>query len=253
VESFLRAKRNISGRIPFPAMGVFLLAAAMTGISIQAQELSLFEQIETQEQQVRPDPRPTPNERAGNGEPEFTLVGTSRIGNKHRAVLRTRSGELVTVQGGPESTVQIPGHAGYRVTSVQPREVSLAYPSGAACMSYEDRGVSCSSASLASLSLTTAAPVQVAEPVAGTNPRGRAARLAEEALQAAAQEAGGDGSEATNPFAAALRAAANESAEDAASRRAEAQRFQMRRIDPSQVPPGQRLVRTPFGDRLIDQ
>ena len=62
-----------------------------------------------------------------------------------------------------------------------------------------------------------------------------------------------DGEPPQNPFAAALRAAAAEAPEDIANRRAEAQRFEVRRINPEDVPPGKRLVRTPFGDRLIDE
>jgi hypothetical protein len=33
----------------------------------------------------------------------------------------------------------------------------------------------------------------------------------------------------------------------------EGERFRPRRIDPSDVPPGARLIRTPFGDRIITE
>jgi hypothetical protein len=60
---------------------------------------------------------------------------------------------------------------------------------------------------------------------------------------------------ADNPFAAALRAAAqNERAGNAGQRGPfNAERFQPRRIAPEDVPPGMRVVRTPFGDRLVEQ
>jgi hypothetical protein len=54
-----------------------------------------------------------------------------------------------------------------------------------------------------------------------------------------------------NPFAAALRAAREREEPDAAASRAEEQRFRPRRIDPEDVPEGYRLVRTPFGDRVV--
>jgi len=59
------------------------------------------------------------------------------------------------------------------------------------------------------------------------------------------------------PFAALSAAAAENSAGNANASRAGgrngADRFTPRRISPEDVPPGMRVVSTPFGDRLVDQ
>jgi hypothetical protein len=66
-----------------------------------------------------------------------------------------------------------------------------------------------------------------------------------------------------NPFAAALRAARERAESEGMPLEVmevmevvevvEGERFRPRRIDPSDVPPGARLIRTPFGDRIITE
>ena len=53
-----------------------------------------------------------------------------------------------------------------------------------------------------------------------------------------------------NPFAA-LREAQAENPADSSTRRGA--RFSPRRVAPEDVPPGMRVVSTPFGDRLVEQ
>ena len=227
--------------------GAAVILSLTTAGGVFAQDLNLFEGVENQSAPDQPQQRINREDRAAMSEPQFTLVGTSRIGNAWKATLRTRTGETLVVEGTPDGRVPIPGHAGYHLTGVEGRRVAIDYPANAGCMEFNDRGVSCGSDNGGSLSLTTAAPVIVQETDSNGN-GGNAERRSN-------GEVPSDGSaeEPLNPFAAALRAAANQTPEDAANRRAEAQRFQTRRIDPSEVPPGQRLVRTPFGDRLIDE
>jgi len=229
--------------------GAALILSLTTAAGVFAQELNLFEGVENSATPEQPQPSRNRGDGASATEPQFILVGTSRIGNSWKATLRTRAGETVVVRGPPDGNVPIPGHAGYQLTGVEGRSVAIDYPANAGCTEFSDKGVSCTSDNAGSLSLTTAAPMAVAITDAERNGNGGNAESRNN------DEAQPDGSaeEPANPFAAALRAAANQSPEDAANRRAEAQRFQMRRIDPSEVPPGQRLVRTPFGDRLIDE
>jgi hypothetical protein len=220
-----------------------LILSLTTSAEVLAQELNLFEGVQNAELTEQVEPRRNRDDRATN-EPQFTLVGTSRIGNSWKAMLRTSSGDTVAVRGASEDRIPIPGYNGYFISNVEGRRVAIAYPPGAACADFSDKGVLCTSDSSGALSLTTAAPVIVADN--GRNGNGDRRSNEETPVDGSAEEP-------SNPFAAALRAAANQTPEDAANRRAEAQRFQMRRIDPSEVPPGQRLVRTPFGDRLIDE
>jgi len=231
----------------FSCLGILAGAAlilSLTAGEVFAQELNLFEGVENSQAPDQPQPRRNREDRAAMNEPQFTLVGTSRIGNSWKATLRTRTGETVVVEGAPDGRVPVPGHPGYHLTGVEGRRVAIDYPASDGCTEFSEKGVSCTSDNVGALSLTTAAAVVVAE----ADRNGNGDRRNNEESQA-----DGSAEEPSNPFAAALRAAANQTPEDAANRRAEAQRFQMRRIDPSEVPPGQRLVRTPFGDRLIDE
>lgn len=213
-----------------------------------AQDLSLFEPVDNAEAVNNPVQRPGPGASASATDPEFTLVGSSRIGNKVKTTLRTRSGELVVVAGTPDSTMPIPGFGGYTLDNSRARSVSITLPAGVGCVEFTERGVSCENQNTASLSLATAAPLVVVE---RNNQAGEtnSTENAENENETADQDA-------SNPFAAALRAAAanaNEAPEDVVNRRADSQRFQMRRINPEDVPEGMRLVRTPFGDRLVQQ
>ena len=141
----------------------------------------------------------------------------------------------VEYQGG--DSVPIPGYVGYRLVSVGSREVSISYPPSAPCVNAEDQGVRCRSEGQGTLSLRTAAPVVVA------STEGQEAQ-AEGEQEAAEQN--------ENPFAAALRAAAQNEAAANGRPRGNGQRFEPRRIPPDEVPPGMRVVRTPFGDRLVE-
>ena len=230
------------------AYAALVMSLTIAG-GVSAQELNLFEGVENSDAPDQTQTRSNREERGVVTEPQFTLVGTSRIGNSWKATLRTRTGEAVTVEGTPDGRIPIPGHSGYHLTSVEGRRVAIEYPAAAGCTEFNEKGVNCASENLGSLSLTTAAPVLVANTERNGTENGRNG----ENRDNQEVQANGSAEDPANPFAAALRAAANQTPEDAANRRAEAQRFQMRRIDPSAVPPGQRLVRTPFGDRLIDE
>lgn len=229
--------------------GAALILSLTTASGVFAQELNLFEGVENSAASELPQPGRNREDRTSATEPQFILVGTSRIGNSWKATLRTRMGETVVVKGQPDGRAPIPGYTGYQLTGVEGRRVAIDYPANAGCTEFSDKGVSCTSDNAGSLSLTTAAPVAVAVADDERNANGGNG----ESRNNDESQPDGSAEESVNPFAAALRAAANQSPEDAANRRAEAQRFQRRRIDPSEVPPGKRLVQTPFGDRLIDE
>lgn len=205
-------------------------------------ELRLFEPLESSAQPEEAGQRPTT---AGNsaGSPQFTLIGTSRIAGRQTARLKARGGETVVVPVQADGQSPIPGYPGFFVEEISGRQLVIRHPSGNACNPANDQGVSCLGNDVSRLQLTTAAPIerQVAEA-----PRADASQSAD-----ATQEDGSEQSPPDNPFAAALRAARERGEQDEASMRAEAQRFRPRRIDPADVPPGARLVRTPFGDRIV--
>ena len=209
-----------------------------------AQDLELFEDVERT--------GPAANQRGGrNGsgssappsltEPEFALIGSSRIGERRRVVLSHRSGVTVTVPVAAQGQTSIPGYEQFRIVTSEGGRVAIQYPAGSSCVEASDRGVSCdAAANIAWLSLRPApVPEQfVVDLEAGEVEDPDTADQARDAREELARDP-------DNPFA---RLRAEALGQDVPP----AGRFRPRRIDPSEVPPGMRVVSTPFGDRLVE-
>ncbi len=162
--------------------------------------------------------------------PVFTLVGVARFGDRRAALLEHMGGDVVRVPlpagGGPRP---VPGHPRYVVTGHEAGEVSVRYPPDVQCGDFEERGVVCDAdANVARLRLPAAAPV--ARAPAGADAAG-----------------GADGDAPRNPF-----ELLREQQERRSGAGAPAAPPRFRRIDPADVPPGMRVVSTPFGDRLVE-
>lgn len=228
----------------YAAMIAVLGALVTSGALAQTpQRLSLFESVDA----GASGPEQTSGVSAGTAIPgtiAFVLVGTSQIGDKHRARLRNSAGEVVTVDLNPQGSGPVPGYPGFEVSRLNTREIAVQHPSSSPCMGSQDQGVSCVTSHESHLQLATAAPV-----------------VRQEAPEQTGDAAGGQNNgnaesdaPAENPFAAALRAARERGEQvDPAVMRAEGARFRPRRIDPADVPPGAQLIRTPFGDRIVTQ
>lgn len=230
-------------RFAAPALFAGLSALLLWAGPAAAQDLELFEDVERTS--------PGAGQRGGRNstgdsaapsltEPEFVLVGSSRIGERRRVVLTHRSGETVTVQvaGGQTS---IPGHEQFRIVTSEGGRVAIQYPAGASCVEAADRGVSCdASANVAWLSLRPApVPEQfIVDLDASREEEPGASDQARDAREDLARDP-------NNPFARLRAEALGQDAPPPA-------RFRPRRIDPSEVPPGMRVVSTPFGDRLVE-
>lgn len=215
----------------------FILILLLKVVPISAQDLNLFEPVEIPNNGANPSAAEIREQRNLPNTPAFTLLGTSRIGSKLKASLVDNNGEVVQVVMSDADSTPIPGHSGYNLVRVGSRSVAIRQPTNTPCVAASDKGVECSSDGLAQLSLTTAAP-----------PTAVASADSNDEIAAANGE-----EEPDNPFAAALRAAAqNESATRGRGGRAINERFEVRRIAPEDIPEGQRVVRTPFGDRLVD-
>jgi hypothetical protein len=225
-----------------PAALALCMAAATHAQTDSDATLSLFESVErTSGADQAQTTGPINMSTSASGGPQFALIGTARFGERYRVSVRDSSGEAITVDAGAGGSAAIPGYPGFRVIQVQSRHVLLEQPSGSPCFEFSDQGVTCEGGNTR-LALATAAPIE--PPPAPEN------RRADDGdTQGAGEENGDDRPQ--NPFAAALRAARERDEPDAAASRAEAQRFRPRRIDPEDVPEGYRLVRTPFGDRVV--
>lgn len=235
-----------------PFLQSAFLFALFTVASTQAQELHLFEPVETNGQTIAGNVAAIDAQQqvAMSTTPAFTLVGTSRIGGRQRATLASSTGQIIHVEIRDGEDAPIDGFPGYRLVSVDSRRAEVSLPAGMPCVGARAQGVSCETDGRVRLSLTTAAPVPVPESAIAAD----ATLASGNAADPASVGAGGDVA-ADNPFAAALRAAAQNERAGAEGRRGtfNAERFQPRRIAPEDVPAGMRIVRTPFGDRLVEQ
>ncbi len=236
-----------AGRRKLPALLAGLAIALCWDTPAAAQDLELFEDIE------RAAPANSQRDSGGNEnesapvsrtEPEFTLVGASRIGDRRRVVLNHRGGETLTLPLPADGAAAIPGHERFRVIASEAGRVAIQYPAGSNCVEFSDLGVSCDAgANVAWLSLRPA-PVPeefIVDLNADAEEQDQNPDLAAETADAAAELA----RDPNNPFA---RLRAEALGQDVPP----ASRFRPRRIDPDQVPPGMRVVSTPFGDRLVE-
>lgn len=218
-------------------IGLLLIPVlALAQSDTETVDLSLFEPVENANNAENNAPnRPTRESRATISAPEFTLVGTSRIGSKYSAIVRHRDGEELLVRAGETGNTAIEGHGGYSVVDIASGSVSIRYPGNNPCLDFNELGVRCSSAgNIAELALATAEPLE-----GNNNP---AATIEENLIEAESLP-----TDPANPFEA-LRNSANTQDGNAAGRR-----FVPRRINPEDVPEGMRIIATPFGDRLVEE
>jgi len=177
-------------------------------------------------------PKPPPVQR------DFVLRGISRIGNIYKIILQPPDGKPAFIQNWkPQEVNKIKGFSDFILLNVESREVKISYPEESCLKNNSQIGVTCSSDNkVATLELVArdAIPVAVAPQQPETPPP-------------------------PNPFALAAMSAANnvtpeelaKREEEIAKRREVYQSFQRQVIKDEDVPPGMRVVRTPFGDRLV--
>ena len=223
------------------AAAVFLWTGPAT-----AQDLDLFEDVE---QTSAASNRSANRADGGNSataslsEPEFVLVGTSRIGDRQRVVLTHRSGETVSASVANDGQSAIPGHEQFHIITSEAGRVAIKYPADSTCVAASARGVSCDdTANIAWLALRPApVPEQYVVDLnadANADAAADADVLARDAADALERNP-------DNPFA---RLRAEALGQDVPP----APRFRPRRIDPTEIPAGMRVVSTPFGDRLVE-
>ena len=226
----------MTGKNPY-RFSLLLLCIAISGLC-NSQQLNLFEEIES-DARASSDARnrAADNSRTSPIAPEFTLIGTSRIGSEYSVLIKHRGGDTLIVEVGSNSATQIPGYSGYSILDVDPGSISIRYPANVSCVEFRDQGVSCAGGeNIAVLSLTHGQPLRGNE--------------TETSLATASSNETAVDDPPINPFEA-LRAQQNNGAESI--RDGDNERFTPRRILPEDVPPGMRVVSTPFGDRLVEQ
>ena len=217
-----------------------LLCIAMPGFGY-SQQLNLFEEIETNNNSSRDARNRTASgSQAGAASPEFTLIGTSRIGSEYSVIIQHRGGDTLMVKAGPNSSTQIPGYSGYSILDVSSGRISIRYPENISCVEFRDQGVRCDGAmNIAALSLANGEPL-LGKEVEISLAASRSPETAADELP-------------TNPFEALLSRENNVPVSNRDGNFGRSERFTPRRIDPEDVPPGMNVVSTPFGDRLVEQ
>jgi len=199
-------------------------------------DFSLFEPVDSSDSSSPARGRRSSgrNAEAIVSEAEFALIGTFRIGNKTSIMMRHVSGAEFRIPL-DHPRMPIPGYERYAVIGADGESISIQYPQSVACMEFEAQGISCdASRNVATLTLTTAKaimPTLAQTESAQSEPKQEEARA-----------------EPTNPFEVLRNRSQNS---DLPTVRPD--RFQPRRIDPADVPPGMRVVSTPFGDRLVQE
>jgi len=216
---------------------ISLLFLAISGFGY-SQQLNLFEEIETNNSSTSNSRnRADDGVRGGSTSPEFTLIGTSHIGSGYSVIIQHRGGDILIVKADSNSSTQIPGYSGYSILDVGSGSISIRYPENISCVEFRDQGVSCAGGeNIAVLSLTHGQPLRGNE--------------TETSLATASSNETAVDDPPINPFEA-LRAQQNNGT--VSSRDGDNERFTPRRILPQDVPPGMRVVSTPFGDRLVEQ
>ena len=219
----------------FPLLGIILLTYTPM---VPAQRLTLFEETEsTSENQDGSRAREVRRDSDGNiiTGPEFTLVGTTRIGGDFLAVIEDQVGETISVSASEGAESPIPGYLGFQVVEIGSGKVVVRYPDNVSCIEFKSRGVSCDAPDKGRLELANGEPLL------------SSARVVTLDSSNSSDAPPIDEETPTNPFEALLERASNPEAEASTSA------FTPRRINPENVPPGMRIVSTPFGDRLVEE
>lgn len=214
--------------------------------SAMAQDFNLFEEVEAsgRESLDNREERENSEMRATISTPYFTLVGTSRIGDTFSAILADRNGEKLVIEATPGRYVDIPEYPNYQLAAAANGQVSVQLPESAPCVEFPKSGVRCNQAS------------NIAELTLPNNPAIKAPQVEAQAELVQIQGQNGEPvvEEVVNPFAIMQARANGEIQDNPAAANADPNGnngFVPRRIDPSQVPEGSRIVSTPFGDRLV--
>ena len=219
----------------FPLLGIILLTYTPM---VPAQRLTLFEETEsTSENQDGSRAREVRRDSDGNiiTGPEFTLVGTTRIGGDFLAVIEDQVGEIISVSVSEGAESPIPGYSGFQVVEIGSGKAVIRYPDNISCIEFKSQGVSCDAPNIGRIELANGEPLLSSDRVVALN--------SSNSLDATLI----DEETSPNPFQALLERASNPEAG------ADTSAFTPRRINPEDVPPGMRIVSTPFGDRLVEE
>jgi len=179
-------------------------------------------------------PKPPPVQK------DFTLRGTSQIGDRQYAILQSPDGKefIQKLEGNQRTPLQ--GYADYALLKVIGREVVIEYPKASPCQTSDPtKGLKCSAdQKTAILSLVVLNAIASSSPPPSPMPP-----------PVTTPQPPPEQTEQVNPF---MPKQAKPQDEEERKRRSELYKnFKRQVIRDEDVPPGMRVIRTPFGDRLV--
>ncbi len=122
---------------------------------LQAQELPLLGEREREALQpamIVPEQGIAP----GSGQPAYTLRSLTRIGNRYKVSLLSRSGQTTTVSWRAGEPAPVGNSGGFAIASVGPGFVMLQHPPGDPCVIVPTAGVKCAAPDRSVLRLVVA-------------------------------------------------------------------------------------------------
>jgi hypothetical protein len=205
-----------------------------------------------------PPPPPPPPPKPLLPQRDLLLHGVSQIGDKVNVILQTPDGKQFSqriANRTQRTAVDLEGYRDYALLEVRARDVKMEYPENAPCRT-PNKGVKCTtedSGKTAVVSLELANPIAAPPPpqpqINPFMPQPTAPAPPNAPPQAGATP------NANNPFLGPGRELTPEEVkqreEEFKKRQQVYSQFQRTVIKDADVPPGMRVVRTPFGDRLV--
>jgi hypothetical protein len=203
-----------------------------------SQTLDLFE--DSASMVVGPSQNPTTS---GNPAP-LTLRSLSRFGDRLKATLVDTSSEIINLEWVAGDMPVVPRHEAYQVLETNNGKLRLKLDQSVNCRADASKGQACLPGPILELSLSLAPALKSSSPHKDDN----------------TVVFNTSGPLDINPFEAAL-ANEPEMTEEQRQERLERARIRaerLRQIEPAriadeEIPPGMRVVRTPFGDRLVPE
>lgn len=242
----------------------YLILFAVGGLSVESngQELDLFQATDNAETARANSRTPQQRNSAASTEPYFTLVGTSRFGDKYFGSLLTKDRETLVVEWTPGKVTLIDGHRNFGIADIGSRSVSVKHPDSDPCVENTDKGVSCNG-NIALLTLSNAKPLEARQRAVESSINVNTTTEEGEAIEVELNEngepltIGNTGVLTRNPFTGQLQSAPELTPEELAAREERRQRraeqfrdFEIVRIGDDEIPEGMQRIRSPFGDRL---
>ncbi len=234
---------------------------SVNSIQVYSQQLDLFQTTEPNRQEETTSRRDrSSRENTNSTEPLFTLVGTSRFGEKYIVSLLSKDEKKITMEWTPGKIEAIDGYLNYGLANVGSRKATIRYPDAESCFSNSKSGVLCNG-NMAVLTLSNADPIERSI----LNETSTSGEIVDNPFELISDEGSEENSETIpgtnvlrrNPLSGELQTLPDLSPEEIAARerrraeRAEQFRnFEIVRIPDDEIPDGMRRVRTPFGDSL---